>query len=478
MKKRSIIIFSILILGLILFLTLRPEKDIELDTPEGEVELNIPEESDESTITFSNLHEKENFNAIHEANISTEERLEKSLNIYLNHVFVDVGYDWDGTIFVPIRSISESLNWAVRWIPERQMIQLAKENEEYYVAVVNLFGKAYIDIDTLEYSINLDTVFVSEGRMDIGTSNAIPWRHLDQKPKSLNFYINDMLMTKYAYEHENEIYVPTKILATSLGKVFRYNAEEGSVSIDGVEIDAILMDGIPYTNLASFEKVADLSPYHIRYDDLEKVKEGAVPVYKGTDTKKVALTFDDYIDEEVFPLLDVLDAHHVKGTFFIIGNTIDRNKDVLREIYRRGHIIANHTWEHLNNHSITEDEFRAQLISTQLVIQENIGILPNYYRPPGGFYNAKMLRIAKEVGLQTIMWSLNSNDALFDSKPAHIKETVLKGLANGSIIVMHTKRNSTIEALPEIIKRAKEKGYAFVTIDELINERSAMNETE
>lgn len=478
MKRRRIIIFSILILGLILFLTLRPEEDVELNIPEEDIELNIPEESDDPTITFSNTHEKENFNAIYEANRSTEQRLEKSLNIYLNDVFVDVGYDWDGTIFVPIRSITESLNWVVRWIPERQMIQLAKGNEEYYVGVVNLFGKAYIDIDTLEYSINLDTTSASEGRIDISTSNAKPWKHLDQKPKSLNFYINDMLMTKYAYEYEDEIYVPTKILATSLGRIFRYNAEEGYVSIDWIKTDAILIGGIPYTKLTSLENVVDLSPYHIRYDDVVQAEKNTKPVYKGTDMKKIALTFDDYIDEEVLPLLDVLDAHHVKGTFFIIGNTIDRNKDILKEMYSRGHIIANHTWDHLNNHSITEDEFRAQLISTQLVIQKNSGVLPTYYRPPGGFYNAKMLDIAKEVGLQTIMWSLNSNDAVFDSKPAHIKETVLKNLANGSIIVMHTKRNSTIEALPEIIKAAKEKGYEFVTIDELINERSAVDETK
>jgi peptidoglycan/xylan/chitin deacetylase (PgdA/CDA1 family) len=145
-------------------------------------------------------------------------------------------------------------------------------------------------------------------------------------------------------------------------------------------------------------------------------------------------------------------------------------------MYNRGHIIANHTWDHLNNHSITEDEFRAQLISTQLVIQKNIGILPTYYRPPGGFYNTKMLEIAKEVGLKTIMWSLNSNDAVFDSKPAHIKQKVLSNLTNGSIVVMHTKRKSTIEALPEIIKTAKEEGYEFVTIDELINERSKIDE--
>lgn len=422
-----------------------------------------------STNSYSNWHEKQNFASIEEANAYAQSRLEKSYNIYLNNVIVDIGYDWDGKLFVPIRSISESLNWEVNWIPEKQMIQLVKGDEEAYVDIVNFFGKAYIDIDTLEYIIKLDKVEIAENCIYLSKQNSKLWEYVSDKSQALNFYINDMLMTKYAYKHENDIYVPTKVFATSLGKIFRYNAEEGFVSIDGRKVDSIPIDGIVYSKLSELGNTVDLSKYNIRYDNIKQISGKIDAIYKGPNKKQIALTFDDYIDDEVLPLLDVLDDYNIKASFFIIGNTIDANKDILLEIHKRGHLIANHTWDHLNNHSITEDEFRAQLIATQLAIQKCIGITPMYYRPPGGYYNTKMLEIAKEIGLTTVMWSLNSNDASFDSKPAHITKTVLDNLTHGSIIVMHTKRKSTIEALPEIIKKAKKQGYEFVTIDEFIN---------
>lgn len=427
---------------------------------------------------YGNLHEKQNFESINNANLDTENRLKESYNIYVNDAFVDVGYNWDGSIFLPIRSVAESLNWTVHWIPEKQVIQLKKNIDEAFVNVVNLFGKAYIDMESIEYTIKIQNIEILEDCIYISTLDSVDWKHIENVSKPLNFYINDMLMTKNAYLVDDELYIPTKAIASSLGKVYRYNAEEASVSIDWINIDSVLINNIPYSSFTYLKEVLGLDQYEFRYDNQSKGSKDMVPVYKGARGKMISLTFDDYIDDEVLPLLDVLDEYNVKATFFTIGNTLNQNKEVLKEVQKRGHIIGNHTWDHLNNHSITEDEFRAQLIATQLTVQEITGLLPTYYRPPGGFYNEKMLNIANEIGLKTIMWSINSNDALFDSKPDIIKDTVLNNISDGSIIVMHTKRTSTIEALPEIIKEAKEKGYEFVSIDELIALRSENHENK
>ncbi|AOY76830.1 polysaccharide deacetylase family protein [Clostridium formicaceticum] len=418
-----------------------------------------------SKTTHTNWHEIQNLASIEEANDYVEKRLEKHFDIYLNKVLVDTGYDWDGKLFIPIRSMGKSLNWSVNWIPEKQMIQLVKENEKAYVDIINLFGKAYIDIDTLERILNIDQVVINENSIYLWKNDPNISQVDRKKTKYFNFYIDNMKMTDAAIEYENHLYVPTKIFALSLGRTFHYDAEEGYVTIDDEKVDTIFIEGVSYVTLKDIGSIIDISSHSFEFDDSNiPLKEPNI-IFKGHRKKQIALTFDDYIDNEVLPLLDILDDCNVKASFFIIGNTIEANKDILKEIHKRGHLIANHTWDHLNNHTITDDEFRAQLISTQLVIQKNIGIVPLYYRPPGGYYNERMADIARDIGLTTAMWSLNSNDANFDSKPAHIIDTVLSNITPGSIIVMHTKRQSTIEALPSIIKSAKEQGYEFVKID-------------
>lgn len=467
MKKRHIfiiisIIIIVLVVGFIKF------KGIHFDVSDIVEDLKDLKCKKSSKTSFTNWHEIENMASIEEANDYAQKRLEKSFNIYLNKVLVDTGYDWDGKLFLPIRSLSESLNWVANWIPEKQMIQLVKGDKEAYVDVVNFFGKAYIDIDTLEHILTIDKVVTNTDNTYLSKNDPDIYQLDIKETEGLNFYVNNMKMTNNAIEYKNHKYVPTKIFAMSLGRDFHYNAEEGYVTIDGKKVDSIFIQGIAYSTLVDIKTIVDISKYSFRFDNSNILSKEMDVIFKGSNKKQIALTFDDYIDSEVLPLLDVLDNNKVKASFFIIGNTIETNKDILQEIHKRGHLIANHTWDHLNSYTITDDEFRAQLISTQLLIQKNIGITPLYYRPPGGYYNTKMLDIASEIGLTTAMWSLNSNDASFDSKPAHIIDAVLSNINPGSIIVMHTKRQSTIEALPDIIKSAKEKGYEFVKIDELV----------
>ncbi len=475
MKRHRMILIIVLIvlvgIGIYYGARVHFKEKLEADKPIVGEDIQEPQDPEEIRIgvdNYSNWHEVQNHNSIGEANAYAEKRLEKSYNVYLNRVFVDIGYDWDGIVFLPIRSIGEGLNWRIIWIPDKQMIQVVKGDEEAFVDVVNFFGKAYVSLDILAHVLNLDSIAIEDGKIHISEGDIKEWQQGIGEIKGSSFYIDDMKMTDAAYKLDEDIYIPSKIFAMSFGRIYRYNAEEGFITIDGNRVEAILIDGIPYSQLAHLEEIIDTADHSFSYDAMGNKGKKVEVVYKGPDKKRIALTFDDYIDAEVLPLLDVLDAHDVKGSFFIIGNTIDVNKDILEEIYNRGHIIANHTWDHLNNHSIPEDEFRGQLISTQLVIKKHLGIVPKYYRPPGGYYNSKMLKIARDIGLKTVMWSLNSNDASFDSKPAHITEQVLKNLSNGSIIVMHTKRKSTIEALPEIIKKARQQGYEFVGIDALI----------
>lgn len=416
---------------------------------------------------LNDWYENHNYSTIEEANAFAEERLSKKYKIYVNDVLVDIGYDWDDELFVPVRSISESLNWAVNWIPEKGLIEIIKGDQQAYVDIVNLFGKAYIPVERLEILLSLHHVNIQDHTIKIWTSTTKK-KHATIENK-LNFYINDMKMTEKAVYYKNSYYVPVKVFALSFASLYRYDAENHKVYVNHQEIQTILVEGVPYAKVEELKRYIDTSDYILSYKEKESnsTKEYN-EVFKGPNKKEIALTFDDFLGEEVYPLLDVLEKYHVKATFFIIGNCVEENKDVLKEISERGHLIENHTWCHLNTHSITLDEVRAELISTQIMIERYSGKRPKYYRPPGGYYNQHMLHIAKDIGLTTVLWSLNSGDATFDSKAQNISKHVLQWTNSGTIIVMHTKRQATIEALPKIIEPLLERGYTFVTIDEMI----------
>ena len=164
----------------------------------------------------------------------------------------------------------------------------------------------------------------------------------------------------------------------------------------------------------------------------------------------------------------MLDQCNVKATFFIIGNSIEHNADVLKELVNRGHQAANHTWDHYNNHTLTDDEIRAQLISTRLFTEKYGGQSAPFFRPPGGYYNDNMVRIAQNTGMQTVLWSLNSTDADPQNNAKHIKRVVTQWVHPGAIVTMHTGRDATIEALPGIIENLRDRGYRFVTISEMV----------
>lgn len=414
-------------------------------------------------------YENRNDSTIKTANEFAKERLEKKYHVFLNGIKIDIAYEWDGFIYVPIRSIGESLNWAVNWLPELNLIQLLKGNDEAYVEIINLFGKAYIELDRMENLLRLQDISLHGGNIDIITAaNRINSLHFN-KLLRYNFYINEMKMTDRAIAYQGKKYVPSRILALSLGETFRYDAELGSASISSQKINCIFVDGEAYSTLEDIQDLVAFSESEFRFEDFKINDDELWPVItKGKNGKLAALTFDDYLGDNVNQLLDVLAEYNIKATFFVIGNSIEPHSETFKRVIEDGHLPANHTWDHLNCHSLTDDEIRAQLISTQLKIQQYSGTMSPYFRPPGGYYDNRILRIAQDIGLQTVLWSVNSTDADTRNRPEDIEAIVKRRVSPGSIVVMHLNRETTIEALPGIIKNLRNKGYRFVTVDELI----------
>jgi len=203
-------------------------------------------------------------------------------------------------------------------------------------------------------------------------------------------------------------------------------------------------------------------------------KRGEVVWEVPTEEKVIALTFDDGPDPEDTPIiLDLLRQYGVKATFFIIGNKAERYPGLVKREADEGHELGNHTYRHLYyNNKVSERLFKEELQKTQDAIYKASGQKPHLFRPPGGYYNENLVRIAKKEGFKIVMWSwhLNTNDWNTPGV-AKITSTILNNARNGNIVLFHDfveGQTQTISALKQILPELKNRGYRFVTISELL----------
>ena len=196
-------------------------------------------------------------------------------------------------------------------------------------------------------------------------------------------------------------------------------------------------------------------------------------VFVGDDTEPVLyLTFDaGYENGYTEKILDTLKKHDVKAAFFLVGNYLQKNADLVRRMVEEGHIVGNHTMTHPDMSAITEkDAFQKELEGLETLFQEITGKeLPKYYRPPQGIYSEENLKMAKELGYKTIFWSLAYKDWDNDKQPAaeYAEAKLLPRTHNGAVILLHSTSQTNAEVLDELLTQWKAKGYRFETIDNL-----------
>ncbi|MBF2063397.1 MAG: polysaccharide deacetylase family protein [Calothrix sp. C42_A2020_038] len=186
--------------------------------------------------------------------------------------------------------------------------------------------------------------------------------------------------------------------------------------------------------------------------------------------KIIALTFDDgpwpkYTEQ----ILDILKANNVKGTFFVIGRNMKNLPEVGKRIVNDGHTIANHTWHHWY-HRLSPRVAANEIDATEEIIYKTTGVRTNLFRPPGGVLGNGPAAYARSKNYSVIMWSADSNDYKRPAVP-RLLGNVMRNSKPGGIVLMHDgggDRQSTVQALPEMIKRFKQQGYQFVTIPEML----------
>ena len=187
------------------------------------------------------------------------------------------------------------------------------------------------------------------------------------------------------------------------------------------------------------------------------------------DGPYIAMTFDDGPNPTLTPkLLDLLAAHHIKATFFVIGQNVAEHPAVLARAVREGHEIGNHSWSHPNFGKMSDDAVRRELRRTEDAISSAAGIRPGLMRPPYGSITTHEKRwIHEEFGYQTILWDVDPLDWKRPG-PAVVCNRILKETRPGSIVLSHDIHPGTIEAMPSTFDQLEAKGFKFVTVSELI----------
>ena len=191
-----------------------------------------------------------------------------------------------------------------------------------------------------------------------------------------------------------------------------------------------------------------------------------------TNEKVLYLTFDaGYENGCTEKILDTLQKHQVPAAFFLVGNYMEKNADLVRRMVNEGHIVGNHTMHHPDMRKLSDKEsFSKELEDLESLFQSVTGKeLPKFYRPPQGLYSEENLKLAQQLGYKTVFWSLAYVDWNNDSQPTaeYAFSKLLPRTHNGAVVLLHSTSQTNAQILDELLTKWEAEGYRFAPITEL-----------
>lgn len=195
-----------------------------------------------------------------------------------------------------------------------------------------------------------------------------------------------------------------------------------------------------------------------RYADwrVGAVKEDMVT---GSPNGSILITFDDYgSPAQVAAVLRILDVAHVKAAFFMQGDWAEQHPDLVNRLKSAGHIVANHTYSHANLLAVDDQTVRKEILG---------GPASTWLRPPYGRFNARVRRIAAELGYTIKYWSIDSDDWRGVSGE-YMMQKIDREIAPGAVILFHLHVEETLKALPGIIELIRARGMRLCEPNEPI----------
>lgn len=196
---------------------------------------------------------------------------------------------------------------------------------------------------------------------------------------------------------------------------------------------------------------------------------GPQPIYRGNPAKPMVSLMINVAwgNEYIIPMLDILDAEKVKVTFFLDGSWLSRNKELAAEMLRRGHEMENHAYTHPNMSSLSRARATAEIEKTQKLLKESLGVTNKWFAPPSGDYNQQTVEIAASLGLQTVLWTLDTVDWRNPS-PESVIAKISSKAEPGTLVLMHPTASSS-KALRGMIRGIRAKGLQLGTVSQTLS---------
>ena len=188
--------------------------------------------------------------------------------------------------------------------------------------------------------------------------------------------------------------------------------------------------------------------------------------------KTIYLTFDcGFENGNTAAILDALKKHDAKACFFVVGNYLETAPDLVQRMVEEGHLVGNHTYHHPDMSKIGDmASFQQEIGAVEEKFRQITGQdMPKYYRPPQGKFNESNLKMAQELGYQTIFWSLAYVDWHTDKQPTQEEayQKLLPRIHPGAIVLLHVTSQTNGEIMDELLTKWEEQGYTFGTLDQL-----------
>ncbi|MBO0602682.1 polysaccharide deacetylase family protein [Sporosarcina sp. E16_3] len=270
---------------------------------------------------------------------------------------------------------------------------------------------------------------------------------------------DDLIKKISAYNDQHEI----EPIDANIDRVWKAIPGYNGLKVD---IEASYKNMKPSTDIDTNKIIFIETSPKVHLNDLEPS-----PIYRGNSEKSmVALLINVAWGNEYIPgILKTLKDHQVKATFFFDGSWVKNNPDLATMISLEGHEIGNHAYSHPDLKLRSRAETVTELKKTNDVIEETLGIKPIWFAPPSGSFNQETILVANELGMKTILWTVDTVDW---RKPAtsEMVKRVVAGVSNGSMVLMHPTK-AVFEGLETMIIEIKGNGYRLGTVSDLMSEK-------
>lgn len=199
--------------------------------------------------------------------------------------------------------------------------------------------------------------------------------------------------------------------------------------------------------------------------------------YVGDPNEKVLyLSFDaGYESGNTEQILDTLKKHNAPAQFFVVESYIRNNPELIKRMVDEGHLVCNHSKNHLSMASITDEEkFKKEIISVEEAYKEvTKKEMPKYFRPPMGKFSEQSLKSTQDLGYSSVFWSFAYVDWYENKQPTHeyAKDKIYTRTHPGAIILLHPNSKTNTEILDEVITHWESEGYTLKTLDYLTKKK-------